>query len=379
MTNVSQAVRAFCLQGQKVQYDGTDARTGEKRFSAVSSTHERMTRRILKAREMESVKGAKVQFSLSPTITAVGGFPSSGFTVGAGSTLDKDVDRQTTASLEQTISNPALLRNLAADMARAVKDMSATLADLHRLSILGDLSISTATSSTGGPKLEVHFPGCDASTVESLCDEVGVRRGVVVEHPAWTDDREAEMALLFPFAPSGLASEKDKGSENDYDATIERGYFSYRPNKVTKRQPGRAEMEWKTMLSRSPSLPHVQRTAEIETETETPSSPFQHLSTRSMTSDESDDENAHISSDHSALAQSNPGRSQQSTAVNPWLLSAPSEAYDELSDSDLGDEDLNVVWQSPSPSPVSTLEARDYEGVEGIYRFLRECDTARQC
>jgi hypothetical protein len=56
-----------------------------------------------------------------------------------------------------------------------------------------------------GNTLRVHFHGCDRDLVEKLCDEVGVRRGVVHE-----DERFA-FAML---APGGVVSWKDMMSDS---------------------------------------------------------------------------------------------------------------------------------------------------------------------
>jgi hypothetical protein len=68
--------------------------------------------------------------------------------------------------------------------------------DLKRLSSLGDLPISLEQNST----IRVRFPGCDSVTVERLCDEVGVQRGIVYEDPDFLTSVGGEVALLFPFA-----------------------------------------------------------------------------------------------------------------------------------------------------------------------------------
>jgi hypothetical protein len=100
-----------------------------------------------------------------------------------------------------TLSTPALLDTLATDFTHAANDLVAIHADLKRLQSLGDLPITLEDE-----HLRVRFPGCDADTVERLCEETGVHRGVVHEDPDFDAFAGVEMALLFPFAPSTAPS-----------------------------------------------------------------------------------------------------------------------------------------------------------------------------
>lgn len=96
------------------------------------------------------------------------------------------------------LNTDGFLDCLAVDFSRALKDLAMTMNDLKRLSALGDLPISLETKSV----LRVRFPGCDAETVERLCDEVGVQRGVISQDVDYLDDAGANVALMFPFAPT---------------------------------------------------------------------------------------------------------------------------------------------------------------------------------
>src|SRR5205814_15303 len=80
----------------------------------------------------------------------------------------------------------------------------AILNDLKRLSSLGDLPITYQSSC-----LRVHFPGCDADTVEKLAVELGLQRGVIGQDSDFDAFGGTEIALLFPFASSKTVSEID--------------------------------------------------------------------------------------------------------------------------------------------------------------------------
>ena len=180
--NVSAGIRAFCLSGQKAHYDGIDLKTGEKKWKAVTVAQEKASKRMGHAFASKFIKGSTLEFALSPTITAFGIFPTSS----TSPTIDAP-----------TLKAPTFLDALSTDFARALQDLVAILADLKSLSILGDLTLSHSSNPS---VLKVHFPGCDAHVVETLCDEVGVTRGVIREDEGWKDSRDVEMALLFPFA-----------------------------------------------------------------------------------------------------------------------------------------------------------------------------------
>lgn len=271
-----------------------------------------------------SAKGSYIDFHVSPTITAIG--PLAGFPRSGSSTPDCEEFQFVEAT---GLNNPLLMSNLSIDFARALKDLAAIFNDLKHLSSLGDLPISLHNSTT----LRVRFPGCDADTVESLCTELNIRRGIVGQDPGFDSVTGTEMALLFPFAPSNAVSEVDS---------------TLRPRK--KLRSTRDKLEWRHMLhSPSPSA----------------SSPgYSHLSETS---------HSHSLIDHEELHDS------------PHL-SSPS-GYSSLHSSELGAHDDHVAAyfeplhaQLPQAHAASTLVpmTTGYEGVEGIHRFLRECDRAQR-
>ncbi|CAK4034599.1 Hypothetical predicted protein [Lecanosticta acicola] len=192
--NVSQAVRAFFISGQKAQFDGIDT-NGEKRFKAVSNLQEETDRKV---RSLPSATpGSRIEFAINPTITALTTLSSvAGFTVLESGTQ------------QDHLNTDGLLNVLSVDFSRALKDLAAVLNNLKRLSALGDLPITYE-----GSHLRVHFPGCDADSVERLCDELNVQRGTVIQDEAFDAFAGTEIALLFPFAPGNESSQPAEESD----------------------------------------------------------------------------------------------------------------------------------------------------------------------
>ncbi|KAJ5281302.1 hypothetical protein N7478_006674 [Penicillium angulare] len=298
--NVSQGVRAFFLSGQKVRFDGIDPHTGEKRYKAVSAIQDQAGRKMTAG--PRNAPGSHIDFQLSPTITALGAF--AGF------------DKNTGSTVTQTLQSEGLMDLLSADFARALKEFAVVLNDLKRLSTLGDLPILLHDQST----LRVHFPGCDAETVERLCDEVGLERGRIVQDQDFELRTGADLALLFPFAPSKAPSS-------------ETGYLFEKPSK--SHYAASEELDWHAML--------------------TPES--------SPLSRKSRDSGNAISFDDNELFGENPWGSSRS-------------AYSSINISELGDRAFFSDISNCTPgSPGSGLE---YDGAHGIYKFIAECDQARR-
>jgi len=196
-------VRAFWLSGQKAQYNGTSPR-GENRYRAVSTLQDETVRKMQAL--PKATPGSFIDFNINATITA--------FTP-----LSVVAGYQKNACEEITLNTEGLLDILSIDFSRALKDLAAVLNDLKRLATLGDLPITYR-----GSTLRVHFPGCDAETVEKLCTEIGVQRGIVAQDEDFDAFVGTEIALLFPFAPSAPASEADEGDDDAaqyFDQTCE--------------------------------------------------------------------------------------------------------------------------------------------------------------
>lgn len=318
--NVSQAVRAFWLSGSKARFDGFNPRTGEKRYRAVSDLQDDIRQTL--DLHVPAAKGAFIDFKVSPTITAIGplaNIPRSG--VSTSSCESTTADGFTTAT---GLADPLLLSNLSIDFARALKTLSAVFNDLKRLSTLGDLPILLHNSDT----IRVRFPGCDADIVESLCLELNIHRGIVGQDEGFEEQCGAGMALLFPFAPSHPAS--DAGRHNT----------AARPKKRLRGAAARRDpVEWTHMLSPAESMKHS-------------------------------------SASHSLVSHSE-------LQANPWL-SSPS-GYSSLHSSEFAGIEQHAVddvaaYFSPShryelPENYDTAE---FEGLEGIHRFLRECERAQR-
>jgi len=182
VNNVSVAVRAFWLSGQKAQFDGLNS-LGEKKYRNITKLQEET------GRKMQSVSrnapGSFIDFAINPTVTALSPLDA---TLPYGSAMGKS---------SPNLNTEGFLDVLSVDFSRALKDLAATMNDLKRLSSLGDLPISLEQKSI----LRVRFPGCDTETVERLCDEVGVQRGVIHQDPDFDTSFGAQVALIFPFAP----------------------------------------------------------------------------------------------------------------------------------------------------------------------------------
>lgn len=209
--NVSQAMRAFLTQGQKVQYDGVNG-NGNKRFKAVSTLQEETGRKV---RSVPTASpGSWIDFQINPTVTALTPLNSV-----IGYTMSQSVEKNNNLNTE------GLLDVLSVDFSRALKDLAAVLNDLRRLSALGDLPITYQKD-----HLRVHFPGCDADSVERLCDELNIQRGTVIQDPSFDVFAGTEIALLFPFAPSNDPSSISKESRGadfyDYPTKAERHVIS---------------------------------------------------------------------------------------------------------------------------------------------------------
>ncbi|KAL7790994.1 hypothetical protein V8C37DRAFT_383137 [Trichoderma ceciliae] len=272
--NVSQAMRAFFLSGQRIQYDGTGPR-GEALYRAVSMVEDEAMRTL--AAIPKFAPGAHVDFQLSPTITAMS--PLAAAIVQASGTSGF----QTEAAIP-SLNTEGFLDVLSADFGRALKDLTAVYADLERLSVLGDLPISLEAHNL----LRVRFPGVDAETVERLCDDIGIQRGIVGQDVGFESATGVVTALRFPFAP-------------DTDKALT--------------SPGASE--------------------------------------RSLEGHELDDISS-LGDDsfvHEAFAYEN--------SESPWL--SETDGFESMS----------------PPSKSGQQCSEEYEGLEGIYRFLEECDKAK--
>ncbi|KAE8452394.1 hypothetical protein EG329_001094 [Mollisiaceae sp. DMI_Dod_QoI] len=262
VNNVSAAVRAFWLSGQKAQFDGLTP-MGEKRYRSITSLQEQTGRKMQSL--SKSTPGSFIDFAVNPTITAISVL---GTTFPFTSTMEQSAP---------TLNTEGFLDVLSVDFSRALKDLAATLNDLKRLSTLGDLPITLENKSI----LRVRFPGCDAETVERLCDEVGVQRGIIFQDEDFDSTTGTKMALMFPFAPT---------SEHTLSS----------PGGSLRSQSGHDFEEVEDVMD------------------------------------------------------------------NPWL-----DGYESMDNTSEGE---SAYFSKPGELQNSS----DYEGLEGIYRFLEQCDNARR-
>ncbi|KAL2004224.1 hypothetical protein VTN02DRAFT_5367 [Thermoascus thermophilus] len=291
--NVSAGVRAFFLSGQKVRYDGIDPRTGEKRFKTVTPLRDQAERRLTAF--SQTAPGSYVEFQLAPTVTAFGVLQG-----------QQQKSASVNSLISVTLNSEGLMDLLSVDFARALKDFAALLNDLKRLSTLGDLPISLH----GKSAIRVRFPGCDADTVERLCDEVGVERGRVYQDEDFEIRNGTDLALLFPFAPSVTPSPEAE-------------YFTL-DNPLKRQNPD--ELDWRGMMS-------------SENRTEPAALDYEDI---------------------------------EPFGKNPWT-SSPS-AYSSIEISELGDRAFFPELLGSEDYNTASM----YEGSEGIYRFLAECDMAER-
>jgi hypothetical protein len=205
-------VRAFLVGGHKAQFDGVDPYTGEKRFKCVSALQDQVNRTLNKV--PKATPGSYISFNINPTITAL-------------TPLKAVKGFATFAHEKESLNNEGLLDVLSVDFSRAVKELAAVLRDLQRLAELGDLPISYEHAT-----IKVHFPGCDAQSVETICNDLEVQRGVVHQDEDFDSFVGTDIALLFPFAPSQTPSE-----------------CSFFDKPVKGRQHVQPVIEWQTMLS----------------------------------------------------------------------------------------------------------------------------------
>ncbi len=270
MQNVSTAVRAFWISGQKAQFDGITPR-GEKRYRAVSAKQDEVARKM--ATFPRTTPGSYLDFRLSPTITALSPLAAAFPYPSAGS-------KAAAVFGDITLNTEGFYDVLSGDFARAVKDLTATLSDIQRLRTLGDLPIQLEK----GHVLRVRFPGVDPETVEFLCDDLSLTRGTVGEDPGFYEETGVAIALKFPFAPGAGTGAR------------------------THTSPGGS-----------------------------------------------------LRSEDSFTVDEVLFETFDEMAENPWLSSPDLEGYESM---------------SPLLSSGDYV-SEDFEGLEGIYRFLEECDRSR--
>ena len=299
--NLSAAARAFWAQGLTARFDGCDGQ-GRARYRALGAAEASAKDRLDAAARVCEGKGSTLRFKTAPVVTAL----PLGACVGE----------------ETTLADGQVVQGLAADFARSLGALAKVHADLKKLRALGALPVRQRDEGT----IEVRFAGCDGETVERLCDELGIERGIVVEDEGWVEPDEAtalvatkqekdvEMALLFPWAPSHPPS-------RDETTKIVANTRS--------RHDDMDSVSWRSMMSGATPRPNTDET-------------------------------------EAALEE-------DWVEENPWVSSG--EDFDELAESD---------WDSHGETGLSLARmgsreqraASDLDPFNGVYRFLTEGDAA---
>ncbi|KIH89668.1 casein kinase 2 beta 2 subunit [Sporothrix brasiliensis 5110] len=299
--NVSQAMRAFWVSGQRARFDGTDAH-GRAAYKAISALEEDLARKLAVPALPKMAPGAFVDFSLNPTITALAPFVGLSTAVAASK------------AAVITLGTEGFLDVLSVDFARALKELSAIMNDLKRLAALGDLPV-LLDQGEGASVLRVRFPGVDAETVDRLCADLGITRGLVGQDPGFDLAMGTYAALRFPFAPD--TPESLLGSSAAEDMLTSPGGSL------------RSHQSW-------------------------------------LSSDEDEDELRDVFADYDATG-----------GANPWLASSPaSSARGAVDVVAIEAEDGYASMSPPVPSSGEHM-SQEFEGLEGIYRFLEECDRVQ--
>lgn len=220
--NVSQAMRAFWLSGQRARFDGTDAH-GRPCYRTVSAVEEEAARKLAVPKLPSLAPGAYVDFALKPTITALAGVTAAapletsfGATVAAKDT--KNNNYCTIQTAPSSLGTEGFLDVLSVDFSRALKELTAIMGDLKRLAALGDLPVLLESGSV----LRVRFPGVDADTVDRLCEDLGITRGIVGQDAEFDAAAGTATALRFPFAPEAVTptGTAPAGSVRSHDSDL---------------------------------------------------------------------------------------------------------------------------------------------------------------
>ncbi|CAK7243131.1 MAG: hypothetical protein STHCBS139747_004641 [Sporothrix thermara] len=326
--NVSQAMRAFWVSGQRARFDGHDMH-GRPAYKAISALEEDLARKLAVPSLPKLAPGAFVDFPLNPTITALAPL--------VGLSATKNNNNNNNNAKVATLGTEGFLDVLSVDFARALKELSAIMNDLKRLAALGDLPVllddddGSGSGGGGGTVLRVRFPGVDADTVDRLCEDLGVTRGLVGQDPGFDLAMGTYAALRFPFAPGNSAA------LSAFD--------------------GREEMQEPALTSPGGSL----------------------RSHQSWLSSEDGFDNYYDDGDNDSELADVFGRHypvQVVGSANPWLASS-SSALEVVDESASASNDGYASMSPPVPSSGEHVSQSEFEGLEGVYRFLEACDRVQ--
>ena len=257
-----------------------------------------------------------------------------------GTTLEFHIAPTVTAisplSTEQTLGSSAILQTLASDFSRSLSSLSLIHADLKRLATLGPLPISHPTASI----IHVRFPGCDARIVTALCDELDIQRGIIREDEAWAEeggDKDVGMALLFPWVPG--TSEGSYPGESDVEDAGAMPYFQQYTTSGTQ------SLDWRSMLSDGPPFPPREASG---------------------------------SQDCDLWPLTDVGEGDEKGSESFDAVRSSDLASNESFGMDLRRTETLRGYEGRGRERQNRLSGKGYEGVEGIYRFLAECEAVGQ-
>ncbi|CUS13946.1 unnamed protein product, partial [Tuber aestivum] len=172
---VSQVVAAMRVLATKGKMEGLNYGTDGR-----AAVRARLAARLAD----ENAPGTHIDFYLSPTLTCL-------------SPLN---------ARQNSLEDEGFMESLGADFGAMLGGLTAIYSDIKKLSQLGDLPVTLA--GPAGDIVRVHFKGRSGADVEAICNELGIRRGVVFE-----EERFA-IGLLAPEYGEPPGSWRDMMSES---------------------------------------------------------------------------------------------------------------------------------------------------------------------
>lgn len=112
--------------------------------------------------------------------------------------IEKKITTQ--SEIEQSpvnLNTPEFFEGLSNDYSQAMKDISVIMSDLKKFSILGDLPITLEEACI----LRIHLLGHDYESVERICGDLGIQRGIVGQYDDCFNTENDKMQLSYPHAP----------------------------------------------------------------------------------------------------------------------------------------------------------------------------------
>ncbi|KAI9761376.1 MAG: NAD-dependent histone deacetylase sir2 [Chaenotheca gracillima] len=326
VNNVSIACRAFFMSGGKAHYVGSHPVTGEKRYAATTSQNRNLAARF---------------HGLARAIP--------------GSSLDFEIVQDLPLAVNERSQISIVLAILNQEHACECIDCTIIESDLRRLRTLGDFPCVRLPNSF----LRVLFPGCDASTLETLCNDLTIQRGIVKEDDNFDSSSGVQAALKFPFAPS----ESDSIGIDPYEQPIFYRKFG--------------QLHPQSMLSSDSS-----------------SLDFDMISTQSNMSDLETIDQDYQSQDFEDIEPSS-SEFQSFTSPSVGLSDYSSLHASEADQDDVyfnNPRDFSQGFEIPNHSPVDTGEVSgsssqdadissrydvsQYQGMEGVLRFMAQIDDS---